>query len=43
VFVPKDKGVVVMPVPQLGDLAGIAKGGRKAGYRDRKDRYWWRR
>jgi AbrB family looped-hinge helix DNA binding protein len=40
VFIPKDKGVLVMPVPKLGELAGIAKGAkRKDGYRDRKDRY----
>jgi AbrB family looped-hinge helix DNA binding protein len=39
VFIPKGKGVLVMPVPELSDLAGIAKGARKEGYRDRKDRY----
>ena len=39
VFIPKGRGVLVMPVPELGDLAGIAKGARKEGYRDRKDRY----
>ena len=39
VFSPKGKGVLLMPVPQLGDLAGIAKGARKEDYRDRKDRY----
>lgn len=39
VFIPKGRGVLVMPVPELADLAGIAKGARKAGYRDRKDRY----
>jgi AbrB family looped-hinge helix DNA binding protein len=39
VFIPKGKGVLVLPVPELGDLAGIAKGARKTGYRDRKDRY----
>jgi len=39
VFIPKGRGVLVMPVPKLGDLAGIAKGARKEGYRDRKDRY----
>jgi AbrB family looped-hinge helix DNA binding protein len=39
VFVPKDKGVLVMPVPELDDLAGIAKGARTTGYRDRKDRF----
>ena len=39
VFIPKGKGVLVMPVPELKQLAGIAKGARKDGYRDRKDRY----
>ena len=39
VFIPKGKGVLVMPVPELADLAGIAKGANKAGYRDRADRY----
>lgn len=39
VFIPKGKGVLVMPVPALSQLAGIAKGARKSGYRDRKDRY----
>jgi len=38
VFIPKGKGVLVMPVPELAELAGIAKGARKDGYRDRKDR-----
>jgi AbrB family looped-hinge helix DNA binding protein len=39
VFIPKGKGVLVIPVPELDQLAGIAKGARKDGYRDRKDRY----
>lgn len=39
VFVPKGKGVLVMPVPELAQLAGIAEGARKDGYRDRKDRF----
>jgi AbrB family looped-hinge helix DNA binding protein len=39
VFIPKGQGVLVMPVPELSQLAGIAKGARKDGYRDRKDRY----
>jgi AbrB family looped-hinge helix DNA binding protein len=39
VFLPKGKGVLVMPVPEFEQLAGIAKGARKDGYRDRKDRY----
>lgn len=39
VFIPKGKGVLVMPVPELAQLVGIAKGARKNAYRDRKDRY----
>jgi AbrB family looped-hinge helix DNA binding protein len=38
VFIPKGKGVLIMPVPGLGQLAGIAKGASKGDYRDRKDR-----
>ncbi len=38
VFIPKGKGVLVMPVPELKELAGLAKGARTSGYRDRKDR-----
>lgn len=39
VFIPKGKGVLVMPVPELAQLAGIAKGARKEDYRDRADRF----
>lgn len=39
VFIPKGKGVLVMPVPELDQLAGIAKGALKDDYRDHKDRY----
>ncbi|MFT3803898.1 MAG: AbrB/MazE/SpoVT family DNA-binding domain-containing protein [Burkholderiaceae bacterium] len=39
VFIPKGKGVLVMPVPELEDLAGMAVGARADGYRDRSDRY----
>jgi AbrB family looped-hinge helix DNA binding protein len=39
VFIPKGKGVLIMPVPELSQLAGIAKGAQKEGYRDREDRY----
>ncbi|MFT4103016.1 MAG: AbrB/MazE/SpoVT family DNA-binding domain-containing protein [Burkholderiaceae bacterium] len=39
VFIPKGKGVLVMPVPELEDLAGMANGARADGYRDRSDRY----
>lgn len=39
VFIPKGNGVLVLPAPELQELAGIAKGARKDGDRDRKDRY----
>jgi AbrB family looped-hinge helix DNA binding protein len=39
VFIPKGRGVLVMPVPELKQLAGIARGANKTGYRDRKDRH----
>ncbi len=39
VFIPKGQGVLVVPVPELRELAGIAKGARTSGYRERKDRY----
>lgn len=38
VFIPKGKGVLLMPVPELKQLAGIARGAKTAGYRDRQDR-----
>ena len=37
-FIPKGKGVLLVPVPKIGDLAGIARGANPDGYRDRKDR-----
>lgn len=39
VFIPKGSGVLVMPVPELKRLAGMAKGAKAGSYRDRKDRY----
>ncbi|WP_076998988.1 AbrB/MazE/SpoVT family DNA-binding domain-containing protein [Variovorax sp. KK3] len=39
VFIPKGRGVLVMPVPEFDQLKGIAKGARRDGYRDRKDRF----
>ena len=39
VFIPKGKGVLLMPVPELEQLAGMAKGARAEGYRDRDDRF----
>lgn len=39
VFIPKGVGVLMMPVPELADLAGLARGADTKGYRDRRDRY----
>ena len=38
VFIPKGKGVLLMPVPTVEELRGIAKGADPKGYRDRSDR-----
>ena len=38
-FVPHGKNYVLVPVPKLEDLVGIAKGANPEGYRDRNDRY----
>jgi len=39
VFIPKGAGVLMVPVPTLEQLSGIAKGAKATGYRDREDRY----
>lgn len=39
VFIPKGKGVLVMPVPESAELAGIALGARTEALRDRADRF----
>lgn len=39
VFIPKGRGVLVLPVPELKHLRGIARGAKSNDYRDRKDRY----
>ena len=39
VFIPKALGVLMVPVPALEHLKGIAKGAKASGYRDREDRY----
>ena len=39
VFITKGKGVLVMPVPALSELAGMAKGANTANVRDRKERF----
>jgi AbrB family looped-hinge helix DNA binding protein len=38
VFLPKGEGVLLMPVPRLEALRGIAPRARRSGYRDRDDR-----
>jgi AbrB family looped-hinge helix DNA binding protein len=39
VFLPKGRGVLMMPVPRLDDLAGRIRGADASGYRDRDDRF----
>lgn len=39
VFVPKGKGVTLVPVPTLEELRGMAKGADPTDYRDRNDRF----
>jgi len=39
VFIPKGQGVLLMPVPELAQLSGLAKGANAEGYREREDRF----
>jgi hypothetical protein len=39
VFIPKGKGVLVVPVPHRDALTGIAEGADPRDYRDRNDRF----
>jgi AbrB family looped-hinge helix DNA binding protein len=39
VFIPKGKGVLLMPVPSLDDLADLAHGANPEQVRDRQDRF----
>lgn len=38
VFIPKGKGMLLMPLPELKDLAGLAKKAQSKDHRDRLDR-----
>lgn len=38
-FIPKGTGVLLVPVPEIDDLTGIAAGADPSGYRDRDDRF----
>jgi AbrB family looped-hinge helix DNA binding protein len=37
-FIPKGDGVLLVPVPTVEDLAGVARGANPRNYRDRTDR-----
>lgn len=37
-FIPKGTGVMLVPVPQLSELKGLAKGANPDGHRDHSDR-----
>jgi AbrB family looped-hinge helix DNA binding protein len=39
VFIPKGKGLLLMPVPSFEALQGIAKGSDPTEFRDRSDRF----
>jgi AbrB family looped-hinge helix DNA binding protein len=38
-FVPRGKGVVLVPIPTLDEVRGLARGADPSDYRDRSDRY----
>ena len=38
-FIPKGTGVLLVPVPERHELAGLAKGADPSDYRDRNDRF----
>jgi bifunctional DNA-binding transcriptional regulator/antitoxin component of YhaV-PrlF toxin-antitoxin module len=38
-FIPKGAGVLMVPVPSLGEMKGIAAGANVSDYRDRSDRF----
>jgi AbrB family looped-hinge helix DNA binding protein len=37
-FIPKGEGMLLVPVPRLEDLAGMARGAKPTDYRDRTNR-----
>lgn len=39
VFIPKGTGVLLVPVPETHELAGLAKGACPEDFRDRADRF----
>jgi len=38
-FIPKGEGVLLVPVPEAADLAGLARGAKPENYRDRTERF----
>jgi AbrB family looped-hinge helix DNA binding protein len=38
-FIPKDGGIMLVPVPTLEELRGMIPNADTSGYRDRRDRY----
>ena len=39
VFIPKGKGMLMMPVPSFNELQGVAEAANAGDYRDRGDRF----
>jgi AbrB family looped-hinge helix DNA binding protein len=37
-FIPKGEGMLLVPVPKAEELAGLARGAKPQGHRDRSDR-----
>ncbi len=37
-FIPKGEGMMLVPVPTLDELSGLARGAKPRDYRDRNDR-----
>jgi len=38
-FIPKGEGMLLVPVPNLDELRGLARGAKTKAYRDRTDRF----
>lgn len=39
VFIPKGKGILMIPAPDRSALCGLVPGGNSENYRDRNDRF----
>jgi AbrB family looped-hinge helix DNA binding protein len=38
-FIPKGTGVLLVPVPEVQAMKGLARGASRTDYRDREDRF----